>query len=57
MIKISQKAKYRTVKHRSSTLLVEKKSKFIASVAPADTEEEALEFLKEIKSSNWGEFP
>ena len=50
MIKISQKAKYRTVKHRSSTLLVEKKSKFIASVAPADTEEEALEFLKEIKS-------
>ena len=29
---------------------MEKKSKFIASVAPADTEEEALEFLKEIKS-------
>lgn len=50
MIKISQKAKYKTVKHRASTLLVEKKSKFIASVSPADSEEEALEFLKEIKS-------
>ncbi len=50
MIKISQKAKYKTVKHRASTLLVEKKSKFIASVSPADNEEEALEFLKEIKS-------
>ncbi|MBR3791362.1 MAG: YigZ family protein [Clostridia bacterium] len=47
---MSQKAKYKTVKHRASTLLVEKKSKFIASVSPADSEEEALEFLKEIKS-------
>ncbi len=50
MIKISQKAKYKTVKHRASAFLVEKKSKFIASVSPADSEEEALEFLKEIKS-------
>ncbi len=50
MIKISQKAKYKTVKHRASTLLIEKKSKFIASVSPAANEEEALEFLKEIKS-------
>ncbi len=50
MIKISQKAKYKTVKRRASTHLIEKKSKFIASVAPAETEEEALEFLKEIKS-------
>lgn len=50
VIKISQKVRYKTVKHRASTLLVEKKSKFIASVSPADSEEEALEFLKEIKS-------
>ncbi len=50
MIKISQKAKYKTVKHRASTLTVEKKSKFIANVAPVESEEEALEFLKDMKS-------
>ncbi|MBQ3038410.1 MAG: YigZ family protein, partial [Clostridia bacterium] len=31
-------------------MMVEKKSKFIASVCPCETEEEALDFLKKIKS-------
>lgn len=50
MIKISQKASYKTVKQEAQALIVEKKSKFIASVCPCDTEEKALEFLKKIKA-------
>ena len=50
MIKISNKVSYKTVKKYAQTMLVEKKSKFIASVSPVGDEEEALEFLKTIKS-------
>lgn len=50
MFEISDKARYKTVKKRAQTMLVEKKSKFIASVCPCKNEEEALEFLGEIKS-------
>ena len=50
MIDISLKASYKTVKGEAESLMIEKKSKFIASVCPCDTEEEALEFLKTIKS-------
>lgn len=47
---MSKKDKYKTVLKRSETLLVEKKSKFITNAAPAETEEEALAFLNEIRS-------
>lgn len=47
---MSKKEVYKTVKGRAETLLVEKKSKFIASVQPADNEEDALLFLSEIRS-------
>ena len=50
MIDISKKISYKTVKRESKTLLVEKKSKFISNVLPCESEEEALEFLKKIKS-------
>lgn len=50
MIAISKKLIYKTVKNCAAAELTEKKSKFIASVAPAENEEEALEFLKKIKS-------
>lgn len=49
MIKISNKVTYKTVLKHSETLLVEKKSKFISNVMPVKSEEEALEFLQEIK--------
>ena len=47
---ISNKATYKTVKKYVRTTMIEKKSKFIASVSPAATEEEALEFLKTVRS-------
>ena len=50
MIEISQKICYKTVKKKAQAQLVEKKSKFISSVSPCENEEEALEFLKLIKS-------
>ena len=50
MIEISNKVIYKTVKNEAQAMMVEKKSKFISSVCPCDTEEKALEFLKEIKS-------
>ena len=50
MITISKKVSYKTVKNEANAMMVEKKSKFISSVCPCDTEEKALEFLKKIKS-------
>lgn len=47
---MSKKDSYKTVKERSQTTIVEKKSKFIASVCPVSNEEEALGFLNEIRS-------
>ncbi len=53
MRKISNKAEYKTVKKEAREFLVEKKSKFITSVKPCKSEEEALEFLSQIRK----EFP
>lgn len=47
---MSKKDVYKTVKEQSRSLLVEKKSKFIANVKPVDNEEEALEFLAQMRS-------
>lgn len=41
---------YKTVYSRGSAEIVEKKSRFIANVAPVSTEEEALRFVSLIKS-------
>lgn len=49
MIEISKKVEYKTVKSPAREQITEKKSKFIASVMPCQTEEEALEFLARIK--------
>ena len=46
---MSVKAEYKTVKKESSSLLVEKKSKFIATVFPVSSEEEAIEKLNSVK--------
>lgn len=47
---ISKKECYKTVRAQGEALLVEKKSKFIATVRPVATEEEALSFLRELRS-------
>lgn len=47
---MSKKDTYKTVKKQSESLLVEKKSKFIANVKPVDNEEDAIAFLNEIRS-------
>ncbi|MCX7745707.1 MAG: YigZ family protein [Clostridia bacterium] len=44
---------YKTVLNFSVTEMEEKKSKFIASVKPVSTEEEALAFIQELKSKYW----
>lgn len=49
MICISNKVVYKTVSGEAREYLTEKKSKFIASVKPCQTEEEALEFLEKIR--------
>ncbi|MEE0944192.1 MAG: YigZ family protein [Clostridia bacterium] len=51
VIKISQKECYKTVSRRAEAVLVEKRSKFIATVIPADTEEKALCFLEEMRKA------
>ena len=50
MIDISNKECYKTVKGAGEALIVEKKSKFIATVRPVTSEEEALAFLQEMRS-------
>lgn len=50
---MSQKSRYKTVAGKARTLMIEKKSKFIASVMPVDNEEDALAFLNAVRS----EFP
>ncbi len=47
---MSQKNSYKTVEHESESLLIEKKSKFIANVKPVGSESEAVEFLNKIRS-------
>lgn len=46
---MSLKAEYKTVKKPSTTVLIEKKSKFITNVFPVSTEKEALEKLNAVK--------
>lgn len=47
---MSKKDNYKTVLEESETLLVEKKSKFISHVKPVDNEEDAIEYLNEMRS-------
>lgn len=47
---MSKKDVYKTVKEQSQSLIVEKKSKFIANVKPVDNEEDALDFLAQMRS-------
>lgn len=47
---MSKKNMYKTVSEQSESLLIEKKSKFIANVKPVDNEQDALDFLAEIRS-------
>lgn len=47
---MSKKDVYKTVKEQSESLLIEKKSKFIANVKPVNNEADALAFLSEIRS-------
>lgn len=49
MRRISNKLLYKTVKNEAREYLIEKKSKFISSVRPCQSEDEALEFLAEIR--------
>ncbi|MBS6398254.1 MAG: YigZ family protein [Clostridiales bacterium] len=44
---------YRTVWEGGSGEIVEKKSRFIATVRPVETEEEALAFIEEMKKKYW----
>lgn len=47
---MSKKNEYKTVRAPSETLLIEKKSKFIANVRPVDNEDDAVAFVNEIRS-------
>ncbi len=51
VIVISLKECYKTVAGRAEAVIIEKKSKFIATVIPADNEETALEFLEEMRKT------
>lgn len=50
MINISNKECYKTVKGAGEALIIEKKSKFIATVIPVTSEDEALDFLAKMRS-------
>lgn len=50
MIGISKKESYRTAAKSGSGSLTEKKSQFIASVSPVETEEEAVAFISRIRT-------
>lgn len=45
-------AEYKTVKKRASDEFVEKKSRFIGYIAPVSTEDEAIEFINEIRAKH-----
>ena len=44
---------YQTVYEGGTGEIVEKKSRFIATVRPVETEEEALAFIEEMKKKYW----
>ena len=47
------KNNYKTIYQGGTAEIVEKKSRFIASVALVETEEEAITFIETIKKQNW----
>ena len=47
------KEEYRTVMHQAEAELVEKRSRFIATVKPVQTENEAIEVLESLKKQYW----
>ena len=51
--KKSMLEKYKTVYKGGEGEIVEKKSRFIATVRPVKTEEEALAFIEEMKKKYW----
>lgn len=44
---------YKTVEKEANDFFIEKKSKFIGYAKPVKTQEEAVEFISEIKSKHW----
>ena len=48
--------KYKTILTQAEAEIVEKKSRFIATVRPVKTEEEAKAFIEEMKKKYWMEF-
>lgn len=44
---------YKTVEKEASDFFIEKKSKFIGYAKPVKTQEDALEFISDIKSKHW----
>ena len=44
---------YRTIYQGGEDEIVEKKSRFIATVIPVENEEEALEFIEKTKKKYW----
>lgn len=44
---------YKTVEKEASDFFIEKKSKFIGYAKPVKTQEEAVEFISDIKSKHW----
>lgn len=44
---------YKTIKEEGYYLLEEKRSKFIARAKPIDTEQEALDYIQQLKTSCW----
>lgn len=50
---ITMKESYITVKSSAAAEITEKRSRFIASVKPVSTEDEALEFLNGLKQKYW----
>ena len=47
------KDRYKTVKNTASAEIVEKRSRFIASVKPVESEQEAVEFINELRKKYW----
>ena len=45
--------KYRTILEQAEAEIVEKKSRFIATVRPVKTEDEARAFIEEMKKKYW----
>ena len=46
-------SEYRTIKNENSDEFIVKKSRFIGSVKPVKTQQEALDFIGSIKSKHW----